>query len=63
MILNQLQSLEACVSVTADNDVIVHCYVQRLQHVNDRACHGNIGAGRRRVGQGMIMHQYDCGRG
>ena len=59
---NQLQPLEARVAFLADDDVVVHGNAERLGDLDDRLRHLDVGARRRRVAGGMVVHQDDRGR-
>ena len=47
----------------ADNDVIVHGNPERPGDIDDRLGHVDVGARRRWIAGGMIMHQDDRSRG
>jgi len=47
--LNQLQPLEACMPILADNDVIVHRNPERLRDAHDLFRHLNIRVRRVRI--------------
>ena len=55
--LNQLQPLQACMPVLADDDVIVHRYAQRARDVDDGFRHLDIRVRRRRIAGRVIVHQ------
>ena len=59
---NQLQPLEAGVTLLADDDVIVHRNAERARHGDDLLRHLDIGARRCRIAGGMIVHEDDGGR-
>ena len=50
-------------AVLADDEMIVHGNPERPRDVDDRARHVDIGARRRRVAGGMVVHQNDRGSG
>ena len=54
---NQLEPLEARVSVLADDDVVVHRDAERARHLDDLARHLDVGARRRRIAGGMVVDQ------
>ena len=60
---NQLQSLQAGVSVLADDDVVVHGNPERAGDVDDRLGHLDVGLRGRRIAGGVVVHQDDRGRG
>jgi hypothetical protein len=47
--LNQPQSLQARMTIPADDDVVVHRNPERLRHVDDLQRHGDVSLRRRRV--------------
>src|SRR6266545_3944951 len=49
-------------SFLSDDDVVVHGNPERLGHVDDRLRHLDVGARRRRIAGGMVVHQHDRGR-
>src|SRR5262245_63818572 len=62
-VLDQLEPLQARVSILADDDVVVHGDAERFRHLDDRLGHLDVGARRRRVAGRMVMDQYDGGGG
>jgi hypothetical protein len=40
----------------ADDNVVVHGNAERLRHLDDLLGHLDVGAGRRRVAGGMVVH-------
>lgn len=56
---DQLQALEACVALAADDDVVVDLDAERAGDVDDLARHLDVGVGRRRVARGVVVHQDD----
>jgi len=50
-------------AVLADDEMIVHGNAERARDLDDRPRHVDIGARRRRVAGGMVVHQNDRGRG
>jgi hypothetical protein len=55
---NQLQSLQARVSLFAYNDVIVHRNAERRRHRDDLLRHLHIGMRGRRIARGMIVQKH-----
>jgi hypothetical protein len=41
----------------ADDNVVVHGNAERLRHLDDLLGHLDVGAGRRRVAGGVVVHQ------
>lgn len=59
--LNQSQPLEAGVPFLIDDNVIVYGDAKRPGDLDDRLRYLDIGARRRRVARGMIVHQNQRG--
>ena len=55
MISNQLQRLQARVSVLADDEVVVHRDAERACDLHDRLRHLDVGARRCRIARGMVV--------
>jgi hypothetical protein len=55
--LNQLHPFQTRMSITADDDVVVHRDAERLRNLDDLLRHLDIRLRRRRVAAGMIVHQ------
>jgi hypothetical protein len=52
---DQLESLQARMSVLADDNVIMHGNAERPGDVDDRLGHVNIGLRRRRIAGGVVV--------
>jgi hypothetical protein len=54
---DQPQPLQARVAVLADDDVVMHRDAERLPGVDHRLGHLDVGAGRRRIARGVVVHE------
>ena len=55
--LDQLLSFQARVTFVAYDDLVVHDDAERLRDLDNRLCHLNVRARRRRVATWVIMQQ------
>ena len=57
--LDQHEPAEAGVALLADDDVVVHHDAERLRGSDDLLGHLDVGARRRRIARGVIVHERD----